>query len=316
MKIYFLCDECRKPIGGIKKIYNQVDILNKSGFNAFVLYRKKSFRCDWFDNDTKIEYWDNIKFDKQKDYLVLPEMYGKRINSIMDDVNKIIYNQNCYFTFYNYPIDKKNKYPYKNKNIKAVITISSHCYKYLKYVFPKSIIFRIHHGIDNSIFKYSNSKKLQITFYNKKNRLDNDIAQIFNILNVRKVLKNVNFVEIKNISEKQIAKIMKDSFLFLSLNFRDGFGLTPVEAMACGCVVVGYPGGGGEEYFKKGINYKINDGDILGFVNKIEYIINDYKKHPNKYLKMGKMASQFVKDTYSLEREERDIIKTWNKILN
>ena len=55
-KLYFICTENKKPVGGIKQLYRQVDILNKNGFNAFIVHRKKGFRHKWFENETKIIY--------------------------------------------------------------------------------------------------------------------------------------------------------------------------------------------------------------------------------------------------------------------
>jgi glycosyltransferase involved in cell wall biosynthesis len=42
---------------------------------------------------------------------------------------------------------------------------------------------------------------------------------------------------------------LKESLLFLSFVNGEGLGLLAVEAMSCGCVVVGYDGMGGKEFF-------------------------------------------------------------------
>jgi len=41
---------------------------------------------------------------------------------------------------------------------------------------------------------------------------------------------------------------------YMPLSPCEGFGLTPLEAMACGCCVVGFHGNGGLEYMRPGIN--------------------------------------------------------------
>jgi glycosyltransferase involved in cell wall biosynthesis len=55
-----------------------------------------------------------------------------------------------------------------------------------------------------------------------------------------------HFIESK--SEAETAEIFGSSSILLSLNARESFGLVPVEAMASGCIVVGFHGYGGLEY--------------------------------------------------------------------
>ena len=44
---------------------------------------------------------------------------------------------------------------------------------------------------------------------------------------------------------------------FMPMSPCEGFGLTPLEAMACGCCVVGFHGNGGLEYMRPGINCEV-----------------------------------------------------------
>ena len=71
-KIYYLCPDRNIACGGVKILYSHVDILNNNGFDAYILHRRKNFRCTWFDNNTAISYMHNIQIEPS-DYLVLPE---------------------------------------------------------------------------------------------------------------------------------------------------------------------------------------------------------------------------------------------------
>ena len=108
---------------------------------------------------------------------------------------------------------------------------------------------------------------------------------------------------------------MKESILFLSFNHREGFGLPPAEAMACGCYVIGYHGQGGKEYFKHDFSSVIEDGNIIEYVKKIEEITMVYEKNPNLILEKGRQASEFILSNYSIEKEEESTINIWNNIL-
>ena len=67
--IYYLCPDTNKPRGGVKVIYEHVDILNGAGFSACVLHQKKGFRCNWFDNLTTVSYLNRWMFH-EKDFIV------------------------------------------------------------------------------------------------------------------------------------------------------------------------------------------------------------------------------------------------------
>lgn len=65
-------------------------------------------------------------------------------------------------------------------------------------------------------------------------------------------LKNVNLVYPKN--DDEIAHYMNISHLFLSTSWMEGFGLPPLEAMACGCACLISNSGGVNEYAVSNIN--------------------------------------------------------------
>ncbi|WP_238555543.1 glycosyltransferase [Chryseobacterium sp. P1-3] len=117
-------------------------------------------------------------------------------------------------------------------------------------------------------------------------------------------------------NEQEVAQHLKESAFFLSFNHREGFGLPPVEAMACGCFVIGYSGQGGKEYFKEEFSCLIEEGNIIDFVEKIENHALEYTTNPNLFFEKGRIASQFVLDNYSLEHETKDWINIWMKIIS
>lgn len=313
MKIYYLCPDERKPCGGVKVEYMHVDILNRNGFDAYVVHNEAGFKCNWFENKTKITYLSDIN-PSGDDYVVIPEIYGLEIANIFPDIKKIIFNQGVYNTFYLYSLNPDDLFtPYRSKDVIATMVVSEDSQNYLKFAFPGIKIIRSYNSIDSSVFSYSANKKKQICFMPRRNLID--AKQVINILKFRNIIRDFNVVEIENKSEKEVSEILKDSLIFLSLGYHEGWPLPPAEAMSCGCVVVGYSGRGGGEYFKKDFSFPIETGDIVGFAKKVEELINLYTKNPKTVIEMGKKASDFIKSNYSREIEERNLINLWNKIL-
>ena len=73
--IYYWSPDYDTPVGGVKILYHDVDVLNANGIEAAVLHRKRGFRCTWFENNTRVAYMGRTKLTCD-DFLVIPEVYG------------------------------------------------------------------------------------------------------------------------------------------------------------------------------------------------------------------------------------------------
>ena len=310
MPIYVLCPDENKPSGGAKKLYRHVDVLNLNGWSATIVHRTPGFRCTWFDNATHVAYASDVK-PTRSDYLVIPEVYGPAIPDIQPGVRRVIFNQGCYLTFHGYSLDKKQgAAAYLHPDVDAALVVSEDSRKYLRYVFPELEIFRLRYGIDPSMFRYQPSKKRQMAFMPRRGR--EDARQVINALNYRGALKTFELAPIEVMSEREAASVLQDSLLFLSFSRSEGFGLPPAEAMACGCIVVGFHGMGGREYFKPEHCYPVAQGDIAAFVREVERVVDLAERDPELLAERGRRAAGFIKEHYSLTVEESDIVQFWS----
>jgi glycosyltransferase involved in cell wall biosynthesis len=108
---------------------------------------------------------------------------------------------------------------------------------------------------------------------------------------------------------------MKESLIFLSFGEPEGFSLPPAEAMSCGCIVIGYHGMGGREYFKPEFCFPVEMGDLLTFAGTVEEVLAINNREPARIIDMGKKASDYIGLTYTKEREEEDVLSFWKSIL-
>lgn len=348
-RVLFVCPDLNKPAGGIKQIYRQVEVLNKHNINAYVLHAKKPFRVTWFENNVPV-LWDfrvdkienrhnslrsrlistikaiarvdskelGIKKDvldlNENDILVLPEFYGKSLNNVFTDYDKVVYNQNCYYTFRGYGFsDTENKSIYFQNKLRAVIVASQDAMGYMGMFLREKPLFRVKYGIDDKVFTFQSNKKRQIAFMPRK--LREDSVQILNIMNQRGSLKGWEIKPIEGLDEQGVAEVLKDSAIFLSFNYREGFGMPPAEAMACGCIVVGYTGQGGNEIFNPEFSFPVKDRDIVSFIKTLENVLLSFDNDNEGMRIKSKKASEFILGNYSMKDEEETIINTWKKIL-
>jgi glycosyltransferase involved in cell wall biosynthesis len=78
---------------------------------------------------------------------------------------------------------------------------------------------------------------------------------------------NLTFIKLP-ITRDQMALVFKNTDIYVDASLHEGFGLIPLEAMACGAVVICSDSGGVNEYLKNGSN-----GILVSDVNKAEKYI-------------------------------------------
>ena len=159
-KIYFICPTNKFASGGVKHIYRQVELLNNNGFNAVLLLKKRANQ-NWFSSKVpvqlspyifkKLKYqYSNKKMNifrkltlsflkmfsvkLEKDaILVFPEIYGPKIHQIEMGMKKVIFNQNCYYTFDHFSLfQDMQENPYLHKDTAAIIVCSQDAQDYLE----------------------------------------------------------------------------------------------------------------------------------------------------------------------------------------
>ncbi|ATG90442.1 Glycosyl transferase family 1 [Methylomonas koyamae] len=343
MTIYYLCPEHNTPVGGVRVIYQHVDVLNRNGIPAYVVHSNPGFRVRWFENETSIVYWRGSIIDRlhgkikrrfqpdqvvelrikggkssvinSEDIIVIPELYGPDLAWVYGKgIKKVVLNQNCYLTFNGYSLNKDRLIsPYLDPDTLATLVNSKDGEDYLRHAFPQLLLHRFRLSIDPNTFYFQAEKKKQLCFSRIKNQ--QDAMQVINILKFRGVLEDFEIVPFINLPQAEVAKIYRESVIFLSFGYPEGFGLPAAEAMASGCVVIGFHGGGGREFFNPEFSYPIEQGDILGFAKTVEHAIKTYQKQPEILLEKGRLSAQFIRDTYSLELEEKEIVSAWRAIL-
>lgn len=146
--------------------------------------------------------------------------------------------------------------------------------------------------IDQDIFSNSSSRPgetVKIAYMPRKNKAL--VSQIKRIIHARNLKdKNIKWISIDGLDHQGVAGLLRESHIFLASGFPEGCPLPPLEAMACGCLVVGYAGLGGWDYMRpagnsffpdmelRGVNWGGNgfysaDGDVLGAALNLEKAI-------------------------------------------
>ncbi len=301
-------------------MYRHVDILNKNGYQAYAVHAIKGFRLAWFENDTNVidRKVFNRLYNKKTDYLVFPEDLGRRISLFSG--KKIIFNQNIYYGLDVLGFNKVETSPYLDKDVKFVMTVSSHNERYLKFIFPDIAIRRVYNGIDFKKFKYRilSQKKKIIALLPGKVSLDNRF--LFQALSVRAKqklnrLNNYKWELLGTRSEGKTAQILNQALIFVFPSIYEGFGVMPLEAMLSGAIVVAYKGAPYGEYLNNKNSFLVDMVDKLQLVKTLEEIVVKFESNRQELIKISKKAHEAAR-RYSFEREEKSILKFWKEVVH
>ncbi|MGO8745653.1 MAG: glycosyltransferase [Thermoguttaceae bacterium] len=311
-RTYVVCPAIEHPAGGVKKLYDLVDLLNVQGFPAAIVHPLRGFRCTWFENQTPVCQLSQVTFAPD-DLVVLPETLGPRAADIAPTARKLIFNQNSYYTFADYSSDPKElTTPYTRNDALGVMVVSEDSENYLRHAFPEIRVYRYRYGIDPGLFSPRFPKQKKLCYMPRKNV--GDALQVINLLKFRGALEGWTVQPIDGMSPPQVAEVMRQSAFFLSFGHPEGFGLPPAEAMACGCVVVGYHGRGGREYFRPEFSYPIEMGDILGFAQTLENLLREFDRSPEGLETAGRRAAEFIHSYCPLEQEASRVAEIWTEL--
>lgn len=311
--IYVICPEYNAPSGGIKKLHDHVTSLRELGFAAYIVHEKPGFRCDWFSHSASIRYLPHLQVNPA-DVLVIPEVYGPEILSFYPGIRKVIYCQNSYNALWGFKgTDLSLRDVYRHPDVIRVVVNSEQDRLFFAHLFPRLPVFRVHNGIDAGNFHYVEEKKPQIACIPLK--LPKEALLLRHVLEARGATDGYTLRSIEGMDYQSYAQVLRESLLFLAFSHNEGFGLPPAEAMACGCLVVGYDGTGGKEYFTREVGFPVPYNDILLYAQTVEEVIKRHRAGDDSLGQLRRNASRYILRTYPVEREKNDILMLWHGVL-
>ena len=305
---YYLMPEASRPQGGVRVAYRHVDLLNEMGWSAAVLHRADGHRADWFENTTRVESSRSLRF-RANDLLVLAEWFGPSMAELDPRARVLVFNQGAYITFDGLALDGTGPgSPYADvPRLEGIMTVSSDSADLLGLSFPSAKIDVVRPVVDASVFHPTPEAADRVLAYAPSRRPD-ELHLLLHML--RAVGVDWPLVPIRGMSEREVARTLQRSAIFLSLSDRDGFGLPPAEAMACGAYVIGYTGGGGEEFFDPSYSAPVHN---LGeFVRTVRAAVD---RPTEELAELGRAASAAILERYDDEGLREDLGRVYRRVL-
>lgn len=321
MSIYYFIPDYDKPSWGIGMLYYQVYMLNKNGFNARVLHEESSFKLSWLKLDVPVIYLNQSEFvSTENDILVIPEVVvgDRRIADIPG--RKIVFVQNCFSILTNL----NKAYTYRELGYEHALTYLPHLHSVLRQHFEIETTdipaFVAPYYYQEPERTAASKRKSQIILFPKIGAFDYDIIRKMLHRKLQKnrfkkltssVIKGSDkwkIIELENRSHEEVAKIMKESAFFVSVNTHESFNATVPEAMAAGCIVVCYEAYGPKDFLVNNQNaFVFPNNYVYPLISKLYELIDN---HLNIQNKLAEIRSNAYKTAckYTMRNTEQALI--------
>jgi glycosyltransferase involved in cell wall biosynthesis len=310
--VYYYAPSEPSPTGGMKVIYRHVDELNAMGISAAVVHDQEGFRCRWFENSTRVVSAKGLQLG-HRDLLVVPEYYSTGLGTLPACIRLVVFNQGPHHTFDSVALDRgRPGDPYAGlKGLEGILTVSQDGADLLRLAFPDIAVSTARNVVDASVFHLPADLPSNCISYVPSRRPE-ELRELLHLLNTRREISSGSWelVALQGLSENGMASALRRSAVFLSLGERDGFGLPAAEAMGCGSYVVGYHGGGGEEFFDPSYCRPASSTTEL-----FHALIDAMNLAPELRRELGAKASAAVLGRYTSEGLQADLAAFYGAVL-
>ena len=303
-RIFYECVDVTKPSGGVRRLYRHVEILNRHGFAASILHQSHGFRADWFVSDAPVTAWEPPFELSPRDVLVIPEGHVEVLAATADaPCCRVVIALNWANIYRRLPIGTD----WRHYGIRHVIAGSLCEQDFIARTMGLDSVV-IASGTNGDLFRPLGPKRLQIAYMPRKNPdVFTIIAGIFRSRWPR--WAHVPFVPIDEVSHAGVAALLAESAIFLATSFPEGLARPPLEAMASGCLVVGFAGRGSLEYMDHGRNcFRADDLDVLSAAEFLDEALSQWTDGRAEPMVR---AARETAERYSLAREEQAVVDYW-----
>lgn len=321
-------------------LYDAVRYINAAGGDAIILHGRAGFKhmngdpgvSVGYSNRVQLaenslwqpesirQYFRKLRISRQRprdvpelrpeDIIVIPELMLAHAMIAYPEHQKVLFSQNPYLYVEAVVAAKRNGLDPINR-ISLNIGISKNCMAAFKAVgATRTAYFPVSPRLDQ--FPYRERKSNVIAYMPRKRPAE--AAILIDALRRRGRLRGFQLVEIEEMPPLEVARIIGEAQIFISLLKDEALGFPVMEAMAAGCIVVGYTGHGSEEYFDHETGIPVRDGDLLGLIQSVEQTVERLASDPDDLQRMRYMASTRIHANYNASIFREGLLKALEQV--
>ena len=242
--IYYFCPDFPHPSAGTKRLYRHVFHLNNRGYPSVIAHRERGFELTWHGYRVPVVWIQDGLDIKPDDVLVYPEGMVQLMKQTRDiPCKRVAIALNWAYIHRNLPGEET----WKDYGIVQTMTPSPVIKAFLEWSMGLDVTL-IGNYVDTERYRYDPTiKRCKISYMARKDPAGEILHTVFK----RKGLSSPaiwEWVRLENSDEDTFARHLMESSIFLATSTQEGMPTSMLEAMASGCLVVGFSGVGGNDY--------------------------------------------------------------------
>ena len=313
-RILYISHDIAQPRGGIGVLYDHVAALREHGLDAFIVHATPGFRYAFARRDVPVIDASHLGVSRT-DVLVVPEDHAAAIRKCREvTCRKVLLCQNHFYVFHGLTPGET----WRNFGFSAYMCVSS----------PIQQALRRWFGVDASVVRpavddvfFSEDLKpftppIMVACMPRKG--PHNIRLVQGLLAAAGHVhgEDLSWLEIDGLSKDQVAARLRDAHVYVSTSIYEGLGLPPLEAMAAGCLVMGFAGGGGLDYATADNGIWVPDEDAWALADALERTLASLDDPAAAAaLEAKRRAGHATARNYTRARFEHDLLAFWSTYL-
>lgn len=261
--MFFVIDTKGTPNGQLAYIYETALTLKEMGYSVKMLHGESEFVgvSSWLGEKYGELPHFNIETDgvaiSPSDFLFIPEIYANVMHKTFE--KKLPCKRIVLLTNFNYLTEIiQPGATWRDYGINDCVTTTNVLSDRVKELFPSLNVDIVKPCITDEFKNTINSKKLIINVVAENKSDVNKVVKEFFLK--YPMYKWVGFRDVRGISHEEFANALNEAFATVWVDEKTDFGFSPIEAMACGNIVIGKIPENAPEWVMDGD--KINDNAV------------------------------------------------------
>jgi hypothetical protein len=307
-RIVYLSWPAREITGGIKMAFRHVETLRAAGFDAAVA-TPDAQPPTWFATTATVLSLDDLVAGA--DVLVFPENHAGFLRRFAAWPNrKVVFCQNQFMVWRGLDGGRD----YADFGVRDLLCPAELVAAFCRRRCPQQTIHLVPYGLDERLFHPRPPKRLQIAYAPRKRPLE--AAFVRDLFRAEyPAWAAVPWVPLAQLSETEVARLLGESALYLSLCRFEALPLSALEALAGGCVVAGFTGWGGRDYATAGNGFWAAEDDCLDAVEQLARAVRLVVDGGDRRRRLVDNALRTAA-VYSRERFARQLADCWRTLLD
>ncbi|MDQ2755977.1 MAG: glycosyltransferase [Actinomycetota bacterium] len=249
--------------GGVHVMTQHVRLLREQGVPAWLWLPGGAERPGWIDEDLPVITGATTPVGVD-DLLVVPETPTVPGCDPAPGARTVIFNQNHFYTYAASPAARSAPGFPGWALPPAVWAVSAESRDVLAATLPDLPVTLVPNSVDGRLFHPSGApgaggigEAPRVTWFPRKRPREASLLR--ELLRHDPRLAGVEVVELVDAPQAEVAQTLGATTVFVALGHSESFGLPVAEALASGCLVAGYDGGGGHELFEAPGAWRVPD---------------------------------------------------------